>query len=188
MPAPLQPSPQNRQLPPGQAHVEILARRHSPHPPSAPSIAPTAQSTSTQQLQQHQQQQHARAQNIPMSQGPKVLKKRHTVSAPVLEPDAPSSNTTAAIFAARVRFAEPAREETKEARKQREKTAAREKEEAKKREKEEAKRAAKREKEMQKAGGNVERPSQGIFAPDYPEMREQARAARASGRKLSKRR
>ena len=86
-----------------------------------------------------------------MNQGPKVLRKRHTVGGPPAPGEIPASNATAAMFAARVRFAEPPKEETKEERKRREKEAA-------KREKEEAKRLkeeAKREKERAKAGVSV---------------------------------
>lgn len=90
------------------------------------------------------------------------------------------------MFAARVRFAEPVREETKEERKRREKEEA-------KHEKEEAK----REKERAKAGLPRGIPLQGIFTPDNVKEAElarerQVRAAAgsksSSSRKLSKRR
>ena len=126
-----------------------------------------------------------------MSHGPKVLKKRHTIGAQPPS-EVAASNATAALFAARVRFAEPVREETKEERKRREKEEAkREKEEAK-REKEEAK----REKERARAGLPREIPLQGLFTPDYVKEAELARereaartaSSKPSGRKLSKRR
>ena len=122
-----------------------------------------------------------------MSHGPKVLKKRHTMGGAPQAPEASASNATAAMFAARVRFAEPPREETKEERRRREKEEAR-------REKE----AAKREKERAKTGMfRPEIPLQGIFAPDYVKEAEIARdreavrmasAKASSSRKLSKRR
>ncbi|KAL1951456.1 hypothetical protein VTO73DRAFT_605 [Trametes versicolor] len=179
MPAPLQPNQQqaSQQAPDGRsaAHVEVLAQRHTSQPPPA---APSMQSQS------------GRAQEIPFGQGPKVLRKRHTTGGvplpmPIQLPMAqgaeiPASNTTAALFAARVRFAEPPREETKE--------------ERKKREKEQAKREKEREK-MEKARAK-EQP--GVFARDQVreaelarerEMaRAQASAKASAGRKLSKRR
>ena len=123
-----------------------------------------------------------------MNQGPKVLRKRHTVGGPPAPGEIPASNATAAMFAARVRFAEPPKEETKEERRRREKEEAR-------REKE----AAKREKERAKMGypQRPEIPLQGIFRPDYVKEAEIARdrelargmsAKASSSRKLSKRR
>ena len=58
-----------------------------------------------------------------MSHGPKVLRKRHTTTASAIAPtETSASNTTAAMFAARVRFAEPLapKEETKEEQKKEE--------------------------------------------------------------------
>ncbi|KAI1789768.1 hypothetical protein LXA43DRAFT_892270 [Ganoderma leucocontextum] len=163
MPAPLQ-QHQNQNLQQGQAHVEILAQRHRP---SAPSLT----------------SQQVRAKDIPISHGPKLLRKKHTSGAPQPESSMPS-NTTAAMFAAKVRFAEPPREETREERKKREK-------EETKREREEAK----REKERAKSGQPPEIPLQGIFAVDYVKEAELARErefAKMGGakaaRKLSKRR
>ncbi|KAI0801033.1 hypothetical protein C8Q74DRAFT_1214769 [Fomes fomentarius] len=185
MPAPLQQSAQqNQRLQPGQAHVEILAQRHAPAvPPKQPSPEPSPSASSHQQHLQQQQQ--PRARDIPISHGPKVLKKRHTIGAP--QPaEVPASNASAAMFAARVRFAEPVMQETKEERKRREKEEA-------KREKEEAK----REKERAKAGLPRAIPLQGIFTPDYVkeaelarerEVRAAAGSKSSSSRKLSKRR
>ncbi|KAI0756768.1 hypothetical protein C8Q80DRAFT_1264788 [Daedaleopsis nitida] len=200
MPAPLQQSTQqNQRLQPGQAHVEILAQRHGPAvPPKQPSAVRPPPAMTTQQPQQQQQQPQGRAKDIPMSHGPNLLKKRHTLGAPSSGPaqgdagDAGGSNATAAMFAARVRFAEPPKEETKEERKRREKEEAKREKEAAKREKEEAK----REKERAKAT-HREIPMQGMFQLDYMRETEVAReremahmsaAAKASGRKLSKRR
>ncbi|KAI0720024.1 hypothetical protein C8T65DRAFT_736197 [Cerioporus squamosus] len=193
MPAPLQQSAQqNQQLQPGQAHVEILAQRHSPSAPPPRPPPSTAPSITTVQQQHQHQQPPQRAQDIPMNQGPKVLRKRHTVGAPHTEVPAVPSNATAAMFAARVRFAEPPKEETKEERKRREKEEARRQKEQAKLEKEEAKRQKERSKAMPR-----EIPLQGIFKPDYAKEAELAReremAARMSssktaGRKLSKRR
>ncbi|RPD57057.1 hypothetical protein L227DRAFT_507479 [Lentinus tigrinus ALCF2SS1-6] len=194
MPAPLQQSAQqNQYLQPGQAHVEILAQRHGTSVPS-PSRSPVGSppSIATAQQQQHQHPQ-TRAQDIPMSHGPKLLRKRHTVGG--TQPDVPaaSSNATAAMFAARVRFAEPPKEETKEERKRREKEEAKRQKEQAKLEKEEAKREKERSKAMPR-----DIPLQGIFKPDYVKEAELARdremAAQMSsskssaGRKLSKRR
>ncbi|KAI0639645.1 hypothetical protein C8Q77DRAFT_1152609 [Trametes polyzona] len=204
MPAPLQPLQQpNGQAPDnrGTAHVEVLTQRHNPQTPAtvAPSVrsgAPSMQTQSSQHQHQHQHQ-HARAQDIPISHGPKVLKKRHTTgSAPLPVPlpaagEIPASNTTAALFAARVRFAEPPREETKEERKRREKEEARR---AKEREKAERARA----KEQAHSRSNSHGVLGGIFVRDQVKEAElarereaakaQASAKSSAGRKLSKRR
>ncbi|OSC99434.1 hypothetical protein PYCCODRAFT_1427123 [Trametes coccinea BRFM310] len=160
------------------------------------------QGPGTGQRQQQQQQPSVRAQDIPMNHGPKVLRKKHastSAAGPPVSPgnpplmpagggagEIPASNTTAALFAARVRFAEPAREETKEEKKRREKEEARR---AKEREK--AERA--REKERGGGGGLLG----AIFSRDHAKEAELARereremasaAAKSSGRKLSKRR
>ena len=184
MPAPLQQN-QNQNLQQGQAHVEFLAQRHRP-PPLASVPGTSASATS-----QHQQQ--VRAADIPFGHGPKLLRKKHTSGAPQAEPPSSSSaavpsamasSGTAATFSAKVRFAEPPREETKEERKKREKEEAR-------REKEEAK----REKARAKSGARPEIPLQGIFAVDYIKEAELARQREfakldgaKTGRKLSKRR
>ena len=195
MPAPLQQSAQqNQHLQPGQAHVEILAQRHGPSAPPPPSRPPAGSAPSITTAQQQHQYQHpqARAQDIPMSHGPKVLRKRHTVGGAQPDVEAAPSNATAAMFAARVRFAEPPKEETKEERKRREKEEARRAKERARLEKEEAK----REKERAKAIPR-EIPLQGIFTPDYVkeaelarerEMAARASSSKAAGRKLSKRR
>ncbi|RDX51113.1 hypothetical protein OH76DRAFT_1455045 [Lentinus brumalis] len=193
MPAPLQQSAQqNQQLQPGQAHLEILAQRHGPSvtpPRPPPSSAPSTTSVQPQPQYQHPS---ARAQDIPMNQGPKVLRKRHTVGAPQPEVPPAPSNATAAMFAARVRFAEPPKEETKEERKKREKEEARRQKEQAKLEKEEAKREKERSKAMPR-----EIPLQGMFKPDYAKEAELAReremaarmnSSKTAGRKLSKRR
>lgn len=113
-----------------------------------------------------------------MSHGPNVLKKRHTLGAPQPAADVPtSSSTAAAMFAARVRFCEPAqpkREESKEERKRREKEEKREKDKAKSR---------------FPAGMSLD----GVFATDPAEVSREGDVARkssvkTSGRKLSKRR
>ncbi len=121
-----------------------------------------------------------------------MLRKRHTTGGvplslpmPLQMPMAqgaeiPASNTTAALFAARVRFAEPPREETKE--------------ERKKREKEQAKREKEREK-MEKARAK-EQPGvvvrdqvrEAEVAREREAARAQASAKASAGRKLSKRR
>ncbi|KAM5530729.1 hypothetical protein V8D89_015589 [Ganoderma adspersum] len=184
MPAPLQQN-QNQNLQQGQAHVEFLAQRHGPPPmASVPGASASAAS-------QHQQQ--VRAADIPFGHGPKLLRKKHTSGAPQPEPPSSSSaplpsamtsSGTAATFSAKVRFAEPPREETKEERKKREKEEAR-------REKEEAR----REKARAKSGARPEIPLQGIFAVDYIKEAELARQREfakmdgaKTGRKLSKRR
>ena len=144
-----------------------------------------------------------------MSHGPKVLKKRHTTSGPPSAPVAipaagageiPASNTTAALFAARVRFADPAKkEETKEERRRREKEEARRAKEREKAEKEQAKAKAKaKEREREDAGAGRGGGLLGaVFVRDHVKEAELARerevakasaAAKASGRKLSKRR
>ncbi|KAI0778420.1 hypothetical protein BD413DRAFT_601185 [Trametes elegans] len=176
----------------GAAHVEVLAQRHASHPPPSDSH------------QQHQTQPHphGRAQDIPMSQGPNVLRKRHTTGGALPLPsgasvgvggsagaEIPSSNTTAALFAARVRFAEPPRAETKEERRRREK-------ERGKMEKIEKAREKEREKEREREQGGF---LGGIFVRDRVKEAEIARereaakaaasaSAKSSGRKLSKRR
>ena len=167
--------------------VEVAA----PSPPASGTQTPVSHGATTPNRQQgQQQQQQVRAKDIPISHGPKLLRKKHTAGAPQPEPSM-ASNATAAVFAAKVRFAEPAREETREERKKREKEAAR-------REKEDAK----REKERAKTRLPPEVPLQGVFAVDYVKEAEIARerefakasaaAAAASssksGRKLSKRR
>ncbi|KAI0375240.1 hypothetical protein BV20DRAFT_1048409 [Pilatotrama ljubarskyi] len=211
MPAPLQPLQQQQQqqqnqapsaqsgrgVGPGGAHIEVLAQRHVNHPPqSAPSVR-TATSSMAQTQSQPQQQ---RAQDIPISQGPKVLRKRHTTGGASSTAAGgaggetiPASNTTAALFAARVRFAEPVPEETKEERKKREKEEAKRQKELEKMEKERAKAEAKAKEHAGLFGGGG-----GIFVRDHVKEaelareREMAKAAAsvksASGRKLSKRR
>ncbi|KAI0361368.1 hypothetical protein OH77DRAFT_1516341 [Trametes cingulata] len=214
MPAPLQPLQQQQQqnqnqppavqsgggVGPGGAHIEVLAQRHVNHPPqSTPSARTAAPSMAqTQSLPQPQPQHHQqRAQDIPMNQGPKVLRKRHTTSGAASSvaggESAPASNATAALFAARVRFAEPPREETKEERKKREKEEARRQKEMEKLEKERAK-AARGGLGLFGGGGG----GGGIFVRDHVKEAELARereVAKAvasvkstSGRKLSKRR
>ena len=191
MPAPLQQN-QRQNLQQGQAHVEFLAQRHGP--PPMVSVPGTSASATSQY--QPQQQQQVRAQDIPFSHGPKLLRKKHAFGVPGQpEPSSSSpsssspssvampSSAAAAMFSAKVRFAEPPREETREERKKREKEGAR-------REKEEAK----REKARAKAGMPPEIPLQGIFAVDYVKEGELARerefakmAGAKTGRKLSKR-
>ncbi|KAI0652087.1 hypothetical protein C8Q79DRAFT_1005316 [Trametes meyenii] len=238
MPAPLQPmQQQNQQLPPedprGPAHLEVLARRHTNHlhrsnpppPPSVRSGMPGMQSQPSQQREQREQQQqqqphHARAQDIPMSHGPRLLRKRHTTGGalplplPVPLPapgEIPASNTTAALFAARVRFADPPREETKEERKRREKEEARRAKEREKAEREWA-RARAKDKDKDKNRDRGRAPSEvglgmgpgqagppgGVFARDSVKEAELAREREfakataslkaSSSRKLSKRR
>ncbi|KAH9898162.1 hypothetical protein C8Q73DRAFT_663929 [Cubamyces lactineus] len=212
MPAPLQ-QPSQDQPPHGQdgrsaAHVEVLAQRHvNHHTPSSRPTMPPSHHPSAQQQQQQQQQ--VRAQDIPMSHGPKVLRKRHTTSGAPPPPSSsgpapleiPTSNATAALFAARVRFADPGKEETKEERKRREKGEARRAKEREKAEKEQAKAKAKaKEREREDAGG---RGGGGggllgaVFVRDHVKEAELAReremakasaSAKSSGRKLSKRR
>lgn len=130
MPAPLQQKQPAQRLEPGQAHVAFLAQRHGAAPampPTAPSSSSSSTAASSQQ-QQQQPQAQARAKDIPISHGPNVLKKRHTLGGPQPLTDVPASNTTAAMFAARVRFSEPPppRTESKEERKRREKEEKRE--------------------------------------------------------------
>lgn len=192
MPAPLQQN-QSQSLQQGQGYVEFLAQRHGPPPMT--SVPGTSASATSQQPQQQQQQ--VRAKDIPFSHGPKLLRKKHASGVPG-QPETSSSspsssfpssaampsNATAAMFSAKVRFAELPKEETREERKKREKEEAR-------REKEEAK----REKARAKAGLPSEIPLQGIFAVDYVKEGELARerefaktAGAKTGRKLSKRR
>ncbi|KAI0830549.1 hypothetical protein BC628DRAFT_1408028 [Trametes gibbosa] len=196
MPAPLQQANQHHQQQQtdnrgtGVAHVEVLAQRHASVPAPQSSMRTRAPSARMSQPPPSSHQQHARAQDIPMSQGPKVLRKRHTTGgAPIAFPpgadagaEIPASNTTAALFAARVRFADPPREETKEERKRREKEEAR-------REKEKEK--MKHTKAKEQGGGGV---LGGLFLRDQTREAEavreraQASAKTSSGRKLSKRR
>ncbi|KAI9060531.1 hypothetical protein FKP32DRAFT_1760200 [Trametes sanguinea] len=211
MPAPLQslPQAQQQQQPTAApaAHVEVLAQRHvssGPHhahlhhhhsSSTRPTAPPMQQQQQTQGSVIGQSPPSVRAQDIPMNHGPKVLRKKHASTSavpPVAGPGAPgeipASNTTAALFAARVRFAEPAKEESKEERRRREKEEARR---AKEREK------AERAREKERGGGGL---FGAIFVRDHVKEAELAReremakasaaaaAAKSSGRKLSKRR
>ncbi|KAI0332036.1 hypothetical protein GY45DRAFT_1335879 [Cubamyces sp. BRFM 1775] len=210
MPAPLQQP--NQDQPSSQAsdgrsaaRVEVLAQRHvNHHTPSSRSTVPAPHQPPS--LQQQQQPQ-VRAQDIPMSQGPKVLRKRHTTSGPAPVPapgpgEIPASNATAALFAARVRFADPGpgakKEETKEERRRREKEEARRAKEREKAEKEQAKAKAKAKEDQSGARGGGGGLLGAVFVRDHVKEAELAReremakasasASAKSGRKLSKRR